>query len=217
MRINTLLIGLLFFTAAPVWADAAAPAAGTVPPDQVVETTAKAILAAVAAKHEDLKQHPMDLYDVVQKDLLPHLDFDLASRFVLGQAWRSATAAQRKAFQDAFIKYMIRSYADGLLQGNYSDRNLQMEPWHGSADDKKTTVKTKVLRDNGTSVEVDYQMVKTPEGWKAFDVTIEGISYVISYQNQFGPEIQQKGLDELIQRLNADAAKAPPANPPGKG
>jgi phospholipid transport system substrate-binding protein len=211
-----LLIGLFFCVAMPVWADGAASTAVT-PPDQVVETTAKAILAAVAAKREDLKQHPMDLYGVVQKDLLPHFDFDRASRMVLGAAWRNATAAQRKAFQDAFIKYMIRSYADGLLQGNYSDRNLQMEPWHGSLTDKTTVVKTKVLRENGQPVAVDYQMVNTPEGWKAFDVTIEGISYVINYSNQFGPEIQQKGLDELIQRLNEDSAKAPAQNGAGKG
>jgi len=59
MRIHTLLIGLLFCVAMPVWADVAAPATGTPPPDQVVETTAKAILAAVAAKRDTLKQDPM--------------------------------------------------------------------------------------------------------------------------------------------------------------
>jgi len=60
-------------------------------------------------------------------------------------------------------------------------------------------------------------MVKTNDGWKAFDVTIEGISYVMNYRNQFGPEIQQKGIDELIQRLNAEAEKAPPKQPQHAG
>jgi len=217
MSIKSLFFGLFLIGISSAWADAPAPAPGNPPPDQVIQTTAKAILSAVAAKKVELKQQPMELYGLVQTDLLPHFDFDRASRIVLGQAWRNATAVQRQAFQDAFIKYMIRSYADGLLQGNYSDRNLQMEPWHGSSGDTKTTVKTKVLRDNGTAVEVDYQMVNTPQGWKAYDVTIEGISYVISYASQFGPEIQQKGLDELTKRLSEEAAKAPVNGAADKG
>ena len=56
-------------------------------------------------------------------------------------------------------------------------------------------------------VEVDYQMRNTPQGWKAFDVTIEGISYVLNYRNQFAPEIQAKGLDELIKRLNSESSQ----------
>ncbi|MDP9066378.1 MAG: ABC transporter substrate-binding protein, partial [Pseudomonadota bacterium] len=44
---------------------------------------------------------------------------------------------------------------------------------------------------------------KTAEGWKAWDVVIEGISYVKSFRTDFGSEIQQKGLDEVINRLEA--------------
>ena len=103
----------------------------------------------------------------------------------------------------------IRNYADGLLQGDYSTRNLQVDAWHGSENDKITIVKTHVLRPNAQPVAVDYQMVNTPQGWKAFDVTIEGISYVMSYAGQFKQEIQQKGLDELTKRLSDAAAQSP--------
>jgi phospholipid transport system substrate-binding protein len=92
-----------------------------------------------------------------------------------------------------------------------------VEPWKGVAGDNRTTVKTKVLRANAQPVEVDYQMHSTKDGWKAFDVTIEGISYVLNYQNQFRPEIQAKGLDELIKRLNDDAVKGPANGSGSKG
>jgi phospholipid transport system substrate-binding protein len=40
--------------------------------------------------------------------------------------------------------------------------------------------------------------------WKAWDVVIEGISYVKSFRTDFGSEVEQKGLDEVINRLEAD-------------
>ena len=207
MRSKLLLTLILLVAALPAWASDPAPA---VPPDQVVQTSAKQLLTTVAAKRDDLKAHPEKLYDIAQQDLVPYFDFDYASRLVLGAAWRTASADQRKAFQDAFIRYLVRSYADGLLKGNYSDRDLQVQPWNGLVTDNRTVVKTKVLRANAQPVEVDYQMRSTAQGWKAFDVTIEGISYVLNYRNQFGPEIQAKGIDELIKRLNDDSSQPAP-------
>lgn len=194
----------------PAMAQAAnSGAAALPPPDQVVQQTAQAILTEVSNQRAELTRDPGKLYALVGKLLLPHFDFDYASRLVLGLYWRSATPAQRKAFEDAFYRFLVNSYANGLLHGNYSARNLKVDPWRGSADDTRAMIRTEVLRPNAPPVQVDYAMVRTPQGWKAFDVSIEGISYVLNYRNQFGPEIQQKGLDALIARLNADAAKPP--------
>ena len=202
---HTLFIGAFLFAASFAAGADAAPTAGEAP-DQIVQQTAKDLFAAVDSNKAELEKNPQDLYDLVGKILLPHFDFGMASRLVLGQAWRSATDAQRKAFQDAFYKYLVHSYADALLKGNYSDNNVQVSPWQQGTDPSQARVKTKVTRENGPPVEVDYVMSNKTGSWKAFDVTIEGISYVLNYRNQFGPEIQQKGLDELIQRLNSEAA-----------
>ncbi|MGH8308026.1 MAG: MlaC/ttg2D family ABC transporter substrate-binding protein [Gammaproteobacteria bacterium] len=209
MRTKSLFIAaVMLFLSLPVLAGT--PTA-IQPPDQVIKQTATQMFAAVNSKHDELKQHPQELYGIIGKILLPHFDFDYASRLVLGPYWRSATPEQRKAFEDAFYKYLVHSYADGLLNGNYSERNLQVEPWHHGGNDNYTTIRTKVLRANAPPVQVDYVMRRTKDGWKAFDVSIEGISYVMNYRNQFGPEIQQKGIDELIKRLNTDADAAPKA------
>jgi phospholipid transport system substrate-binding protein len=188
-------------------------AAAAMPPDQVVEQTAKGMFDTISSRRAELEKNPQELYKVVGDNLLPHFDFGRASQLVLGQYWRTATPDQRKAFQDAFYKYLVHGYADALLKGNYSDRNIQVEPWHPGSDPTKAYVKTKVLRENAPPVEVDYSLLNEQGGWKAFDVVIEGISYVLNYRNQFGPEIQQQGLDELIKRLNTDADKGTIAQP----
>lgn len=185
-----------------------AAAAATVPPDQVIHETAEQIFSTVNSNRAELQQDPQRLDGLVGKILLPHFDFTEASRLVLGRYWRTATPAQRKAFEDAFYKYLVNSYANGLLKGNYSARSMKIEPWRGNADDTRAMIRTQVLLSGKPPVQVDYAMLRTPQGWKAFDVSVEGISYVLSYRNQFAPEIQQKGLDALIRRLQADASQA---------
>lgn len=212
MRSKLVLGLILSFLSFTVLADAAAPAAapGT-PPDQVVQQTAKDVFDTVNSKKAELQKDPDQLYDIVSKILLPHFDFTLSSQLVLGQAWRTATAEQKKAFQDAFFKYLTHSYADALVKGNYSERNVKVEPYRPSSEPDRATVKTQVQLSGSQPVEVDYVLRNESGQWKAFDVIIEGISYVHSYHDQFAPEIQKSGLDELIKRLNT--SKAPNAVP----
>src|SRR5690348_8205845 len=100
MRSKLLLTLILLVAALPAWASDPAPA---VPPDQVVQTSAKQLLTTVAAKRDDLKAHPEKLYDIAQQDLVPYFDFDYASRLVLGVAWRTASADQRKEIGRAHV------------------------------------------------------------------------------------------------------------------
>ncbi len=101
---------------------------------------------------------------------------------------------------------MVRQYATGLLEFN-SDR-LNVLPYKGEADAKRATVRTEVYLDDGTEVPVKYSMRLTDEGWKVYDVTIENISYIKNFRTQLGAEIQSKGLDAVIARLEADAEAA---------
>jgi phospholipid transport system substrate-binding protein len=71
-------------------------------------------------------------------------------------------------------------------------------------------VRTQVKRSNGTPVPVNYSLHATPKGWKAWDVTIEGISYVKNYRTDFGAEIDQKGIDAVTQRLEGQNASGTP-------
>ncbi|MGH8282023.1 MAG: MlaC/ttg2D family ABC transporter substrate-binding protein, partial [Gammaproteobacteria bacterium] len=132
MRTKSLFIAVvMLLLSLPVLADTAS---SIQPPDQVIKQTATQMFAAVNSKHDELKQHPQELYEIIGKILLPHFDFDYASRLVLSPYWRSATPEQRKAFEDAFYRFLVNGYANGLLHGNYSARNLKVDPWRGSAE-----------------------------------------------------------------------------------
>jgi phospholipid transport system substrate-binding protein len=64
-------------------------------------------------------------------------------------------------------------------------------------------------------VPVDFSLRTTDAGWKAWDVVIEGISYVKSFKTDFAAEIQQKGLDEVIARMEKEGGVKPNSSAPG--
>jgi phospholipid transport system substrate-binding protein len=48
---------------------------------------------------------------------------------------------------------------------------------------------------------VNYSLHRTAKGWMAWDVIIENISYVKSFRDDFGSEIEEHGVESLIARL----------------
>ena len=134
--------------------------------------------------------------------LLPHFDSEYAARLVLGQTWRTATPEQRKRFVDAFYHSLLHNYGNALLE--FTADRFVILPYRGDPGETTATVRTEVKKSTGEKVPVNFSLRKTDEGWKAWDVVIEGISYVKSFRTDFGAEIQQKGLDEVIARLEKE-------------
>ncbi len=212
-RILALTTTLLLATAMPLAvagaADAAPAPAAAVPgpgPQEIVKDTAEKMLKALDADREGYRRHPDRLKKLVDEYMLPHFDADYAARLVLAKHWRTATAEQRKRFIDAFYQRMLRNY--GAVIAEFTPDRLTVLPFKGDLSSGQATVRTEVRRDDGTRVPVNYSVRGTPKGWKAWDVTIEGISYVKNFRTDFGAEIEQKGLDAVIARLEAENRKA---------
>jgi phospholipid transport system substrate-binding protein len=91
---------------------------------------------------------------------------------------------------------------------DFTADRLKVYPTKVAPPETRATVRTEFKRSNGTKVDVNYTMRKVNSEWKAWDVVIDGISYVKSYREDYGAEVQQKGLDAVIARLEAKAASA---------
>lgn len=187
--------------------------APTVPgpgPQQLIEKASKDLLREIDADRAALAKDPAKLRALVDRILLPSFDASYSAQLVLGKHWRTATDQQRQRFVEAFVQSMMRKYGNALLE--FTAQRLTILPFKGDPAADRATVRTEVKRDNGTPVPVNYSLHATPQGWKAWDVTIEGISYVKNFRTDFGAEIEAKGLDAVIQRLEAEgAAPATPA------
>jgi phospholipid transport system substrate-binding protein len=195
---------------APVFAQAAAkvaaPAAQNTPV-QVVQTIADQLTSAIEGHRDELKHNQEKLISIIDEVFLPHFDIDYASILVLGQHAREATPVQRERFAKAFYNSITHRYAEGLL--NYTRGNVKVLPFNGDLNDKRTVVRTQVVLDDGKLVSIDYAFRKSRSGdWKAYDVVIEGISYVTNYRNQVDAEIRKVGIDQLITNLETQGEKA---------
>ncbi len=171
-------------------------------PQEIVENSAKKMLSELDANRAMYAKSPAKLDDLVSNVLLPTFDSEYAARLVLGLPWRNATPEQRKRFVDAFYRSLLHNYGDALV--NFTADRFTILPYRGSPTDKDATVRTEVRRANGDKVPVNFTLHATDTGWKAWDVVIEGVSYVKSFRTDIGAEVQQKGLDEVISRLEAE-------------
>ena len=182
-------------------------------PGQLVQTAASAMLKDLDAHRAEYRSNPSKVHTLVDQVLLPHFDTDYSARLVLGRHWTAATDAQRQRFVKAFYKSLLNNYGDALV--DFTADKLKVFPYTGDANAPFATVRTQVRKSDGSQVAVNYSLRRTDQGWKAWDVVIEGISYVKSFRDDFSAEIDQKGLDEVIARLEAGETPSAIKSAPG--
>lgn len=182
------------------------PGNAVVGPQEFMDGISKRMFAALDGNRAAITKDPQKVYPLVDQILLPHFDIEYASQLVLAQHWRDASPDQRKRFIDAFYKALLHTYGNALT--DFTADRLKILPFRGDATANRATVRTEVTRSSGALVPVDYVMRKTDTGeWKAFDVVIEGISYVRNYRTDLGAEADQRGLDAVILRLEREGLK----------
>jgi len=174
-------------------------------PTAFVEEAAELLDQALSERKAELTTDRQALYGLIDEILVPRFDRRYAAQLVLGTHWRTASEEQRNQFIEAFYKSLMRQYADGLLEFDLAQ--FEILPYRGDESSTRTIVRTTVKLDDGTTVPVDYGLVKHDSGWQLFDVTIEGISYIRNFRAEFNSEIQATGLDAVIARLQGEAAQ----------
>ena len=207
LAIGAFLISMLGLTAQAADTPAPVANASALTPQQLVENSAKKMLQELDANRATYRSDPSKLDALVGNVLLPNFDTEYSARLVLGQTWRTATPEQRKRFVDAFYHSLLRNYGAALI--DFTGDRFVVLPYKGDPGDTTATVRTEVKKSNGDKVPVNFSLRKTADGWKAWDVVIEGISYVKSFRTDFASEIQQKGLDDVITRLEKEGRVGP--------
>ncbi|MCU0976010.1 MAG: ABC transporter substrate-binding protein [Steroidobacteraceae bacterium] len=195
------MLALAFTLASPPAATQEVPGP---PPQQLIEQASQQLLDALAKDREAVRKNPAKAKALVDQYLLPHFDTDYSARLVLGTHWRNATPKQRERFVDAFYQSMLYKYGTALA--DFTSDKLTILPFRGDLSSGRATVRTEVTTSDGTKVPVHYTLRATPQGWKAWDVTIEGISYVRNFREDVGAEVSSKGLEAVIARLETENA-----------
>ncbi|MBI4124131.1 MAG: ABC transporter substrate-binding protein [Betaproteobacteria bacterium] len=189
--------GFVFFLS--FWITAAGAAQQPEPEALVRRITAEVLqeLRADKALQAGDRQKAIRL---AEAKILPHVDFMEATRFVMGRAWSRASPAQRERLAAEFRRLLIRTYANAFH--GYRGQAMEVLPVRMHPQDTEVTVRNRYVRPGGPPLMVDYAMHKTPEGWKIFDVAVEGISLLMVYRAEFAEQLRRVAIDELIQGLS---------------
>ena len=196
---------VLAFLAALVFSVSAS--AEELSPDQLVQKITNDVLAAIKSDKDLAAGDKQKALKVAEEKVLPYIDFEQATRLAVGRAWKQASPEQQKKLIAEFRSMLVRTYSNGI--GAYQGQTLKVLPARGKQDPEDTTVRTQFNRPGGQPLPIDFAMRKTNEGWKVYDITVEGVSLVLTYRSEFDAVVKQEGIDGLIKRLTQK--NVPPA------
>ncbi len=197
--LGTGLLGLAFAGMGAAQAQTSADASKS--PSDFVQTVANDALNAVK-KDQSIKTGDLArINKVINEYVLPYVNLEKTTRLAAGRHWRQATPQQQRDLVEAFKGTLIRTYSGAFTQVDQRS-SFSMLPFRGDVNADDLVVRSMLSQGNGPSVGIDYRLEKTPQGWKIYDLNVEGIWLIQNYRNQFSQQISQNGVEGLIAALN---------------
>ena len=191
--------------------------AEVIAPDVLIKDTVREVTAIIKQDKDIQAGDQKKIIALVDAKVLPHFDFQRMTQLAVGRYWRTATPEQKRALVTQFRDMLVRTYTKVFTV--YRDQKIEVKPLRMAPDDTEVTVNTVISKPGSQATLVDYEMKKAADGWKVFDISIEGVSMVMSYRGTFASQIQQDGIDGLIKTLsdkNTNAAAGDMAKAGGK-
>jgi phospholipid transport system substrate-binding protein len=191
----------LFGTVIAAWAlcTAATGGAEAPAPDVLARTVTDEVLAIVRTDRDIQAGNQKKVLELVEAKVVPHFSFVRMAQLAMGRNWRDATAQQQKRLVEEFRALLVRTYTSAFTQ--YRNQSVEYRRPRMAAGDTDVVVQSLIKQPAGQPLAVDYSMEKTADGWKVYNVKIEGVSLVENYRGTFNTEIQKNGIDGLIKAL----------------
>ncbi len=171
-------------------------------PDAMIKRLSDDVLAAIKADKSIKSGETNRVIALVDKMIMPSVNFQRMTAAAVGPAWRQATPEQQKRLQDEFKILLVRTYSGALAQ--VDDQTVSLKPQRSAPGDTDVVVRTEV-RGRGDPIQLEYRLEKTPgqgAGWKIYNLNVLGVWLVETYRSQFAQEINAKGVDGLIATLS---------------
>ncbi|MBI4996715.1 MAG: ABC transporter substrate-binding protein [Rhodocyclales bacterium] len=191
-RLIAVFAGLLTVTVA---------AADGMPPDELVRSVSTDVLEIVR-KDKDIQSGDLrKAVELAEVKVLPHFDFVHMTRLAVGKNWRKATPEQQRSLVDEFRTLLVRTYSKAFVE--YRNQAIDFKPFKMQPAETDVLVRTSVKQSSGKPVQIDYNLEKTEQGWKVYDISVAGVSLVTNYRSSFTQEVSAGGIDGLIGSLRA--------------
>jgi phospholipid transport system substrate-binding protein len=198
---------VLAFLAAAFFNVAISAHAAEQSPEALVKQVTEEILQALKSDKKLAAGDKQRALQIAEEKVLPHIDFEEATRLAVGRAWSQASPEQKKQLTTEFRRMLVRIYSNAIQP--YEGQVITVSPVRMKPGDTDVTVHNTFKRSSGGKpVGFDYAMRKTEQGWKIYDIVVEGVSLVLTYRSEFDGVVRQQGVDGLIKALASKNAPA---------
>jgi phospholipid transport system substrate-binding protein len=171
-------------------------------PDVLVKSISEEVIAVIKRDKDIQAGNPKKVEELIETKVVPHFSFTRMTRIAMARNWRLTTPEQQKELTTEFRTLLVRTYSTAL--SNYRDQVIDYKPLRAKPEDVEVTVRSEVKQSGSSqTIAIDYEMEKTPNGWKVFDVKVGGVSLVTTYRDTFTSEVKERGVDGLIKSLAA--------------
>ena len=176
-------------------------------PYVLMQQASDKLFADIKNNQAKIKKDPNYLRTIVRNDLLPYVQVNYAGSLVLGSHFKSTTPEQREKFFKAFSDFIEQAYAQVLTA--YTDQNIQIEPAKEVGDKNLVSIRVNIIQNGGQApVKLDFKWSKNSKTgeWQDYDMVAEGVSMVVTKQNEWSGILRQQGIDALTAQIQKSAA-----------
>ena len=176
-------------------------------PYVLMQQASDKLFADIKNNQAKIKKDPNYLRTIVRNDLLPYVQINYAGSLVLGSHFKSTTPEQREKFFKAFSDFIEQAYAQVLTA--YTDQNIQIEPAKEVGDKNLVSIRVNIMQNGGQApIKLDFKWRKNSKTgeWQAYDMVAEGVSMVVTKQNEWSGILRQQGIEALTAQIQKSAA-----------
>jgi len=168
-------------------------------PDALVRETTELLLQTIRSDPEIVAGNRKRITEVVEANLVEHFDFARMTRLAVGKDWRRIDPERQPELIREFKTLLVRTYSVSLAE--YRDQVITYKPVAVDPDARSVVVQTTITQSGSSPISMNYRMAATAEGWKVYDVIVEGVSLVINYRSLFNSTVESSGVEGLIKLL----------------
>ena len=175
-------------------------------PYVLMQQASDKLFADIKNNQAKIKKDPNYLRTIVRNDLLPYVQVNYAGSLVLGSHFKSTTPEQREKFFKAFSDFIEQAYAQVLTA--YTDQNIQIEPAKEVGDKNLVSIRVNIMQNGGQApIKLDFKWRKNSKTgeWQAYDMVAEGVSMVVTKQNEWSGILRQQGIEALTAQIQKSA------------
>ena len=168
-------------------------------PEEMVKKMTADVLDAIKSDKQLQAGDKRKALQLAEQKIIPHVDFREAAQLAMGKSWSTATPEQQNQITNEFRSMLVRIYSNAI--DVYRGQTMKVLPLRLPPGATEVTVRNQYLREGRPPVAVEYAMKKTPQGWKIYDISVEGVSLVLTYRAEFESITRTSGIAGLLKRL----------------